>query len=380
MNLICENLSTLSQQYREQWTALLTTANISCAPEWIESIAKVQGKTAQIQVAMFEKEGQLTAVLPYFIHRTTIHHISCRVVELATNLISYHPDALGEDWEACFQRMLTKEWGRWDLFIGMQLNPKLRIKKAIDSYAHTYPSTILTIDDDNSPYLKITQSWQDYLASKKASFRNNVGRFERRMQALGKCETRWFSKPEEVDLLLQFILQIEKKSWKVEGSMAILETSDEFKYYQNLLPWLAKTNQMRANVEMLDGKPVAYCLCYDWNKTLAVLKTSFDNTYKKDSIGLVVNSHMIKYAFENGYQEFDFLGDTMRYKRSWQTGSRQHQAVYLYGNTIKGRLLGRVKAFIQDRKQQKNQQPIELKIAPFSHNTFYKKISIQQFK
>lgn len=343
MSFIVVSFSECPQKYIDQWQKLLIDSHLSSAKQWIECIQGALNPALNLKVGFCLKDEQITAVLPFYIHQQKMNKISMRTVELATNLLSYHTDAMGKDWDSLFDYLTNHEWGKWDLFIAGQIPISSRLKQSLLNYSKQKHLTLLTLPSDLSPYIKITQSFSDFLATKKSSFRNNVGRFERRMEKLGVCRQHLFKDPEEMDELLQIILDIERKSWKVEANMAILENSPEAAYYQCLLPWLAKTNQILANVEYIDDKAVAYTLCSDWNKTLAVLKTSFDNDYQRDSVGKVVNSRMIRYAFEQGYQEFDFLGDTMQYKKSWQTDERAHEVIYLYGKTLKGRIMGILK-------------------------------------
>ena len=100
---------------------------------------------------------------------------------------------------------------------------------------------------------------------------------------------------------------------------------------------------LSANVLFLSGKPVAYNLCYLWNNTLGQIKTSYDSEYQEYSPGAVVVEEALRTYIKKNYAEFDFLGNVMPHKLSWTKKVREHESMFVFGNSFTATLIAWLK-------------------------------------
>jgi CelD/BcsL family acetyltransferase involved in cellulose biosynthesis len=206
---------------------------------------------------------------------------------------------------------------------------------------------VLRVPGNRSPYVPLVGSWDAFLAGKSSNFRYTLKRKAKALAGHGKVSSVRYERTDTVAELLKHINTIEASSWKAAADMAITGSEQEMAYYNELLPWLASIGALAANVSFIGEQPVAYSLCCHWRGRFAQLKTSFDEKFNAGSPGLVVNAEAIKYAFEAGANEFDFLGDVMPHKQHWTAQLREYDHLFVFTNTLKGRALGAAKQIVQ---------------------------------
>lgn len=318
-------------------------------PWWIKSVAQARNQLEQLKIYVEWEKKKLKTVIPFLSSVEHWYGVPIRVLEPAGNLVSYHQNLLidGDEVETLGRVLSQASLSKWDV---------LRIKNVVDN-GRTYE--ILThlakakgrilrfLRGDSSPYLPISSDWESFLLKRSASFRYRLGRKARNIGKTG-AEMRWFKDASETSEFLAHMLTIESASRKVAAGMAVSHRPMEQRYYELLLPELADRGMLRANVLFLGERPIAYSLCYEFEKRWGQLKTSFDDQYAEISPGTYVVDAAIQQAFTEGAIEFDFLGDVMPHKLEWTKQMRVHWTIEMYGHTVIGNLMGYLKKYCID--------------------------------
>jgi CelD/BcsL family acetyltransferase involved in cellulose biosynthesis len=74
------------------------------------------------------------------------------------------------------------------------------------------------------------------------------------------------------------------------------------------------------------------------------LKTAYDPSYKKFSPGTILLSNAIKDCFDMNLEEFNLCGIPERYKVRWANAHREVGDIFIFNNTLIGRL-----AYLQEK-------------------------------
>lgn len=334
---------------RGQWTALLDAddVDLSMHPSWLEAVAGAWGCLDELHVCAVYDGTDLRFVLPYRVVRRTMYGIPVRVLEPASSLASYHVQMLA-DAPRELPRLLAVALAVvpqcWDVLHFGALLVDTPTTAGLRALARERGWRLLSEPGERSPYLRLEGDWASVLGAKSQKTRYTLRRKERRLHAAGRFEEHWYTHAEQTEDLLRAMLHVEERSWKVHAGMAISRRPQEIRYYERLLPLLARLDALRANTLILDGAPIAYSLCYRWRARWAQMKTSFDDAFRQLSPGSVVNLYAIRRACEEGDREFDFLGDVMPHKQEWTDDLRAHEDVYVYSNHARARALGLAKA------------------------------------
>ena len=318
--------------------------NPSLLPDWMECAQAVSEDRPDWRVFLeFDQSETLTGVIPYFIHETSLLGIRARTVELGGNLVSYHQEIISADGQKNLLREFMERVRGWDLMRMFNIAAEGGTARAVSELAGEEGCLHVLHPGESSPYLAIAGKWEDYLSTKSKRHRYRLRKQEKSLLEEPDWVLKWFEGEEGCDGLLADMLKIEAGSWKASAGMDIPGRPAELEYHGRLLPMLAKEGMLLANVLYMNGEPAAYGLCYRWNAAIGQMKTSYQERFGEDSPGALVLLSMLRRAFDEGCEEFDFLGDEMGHKTIWDTESRRHVSILLFGSTLKGRMLGLVK-------------------------------------
>lgn len=339
----------------DRWERLMleTDANISMHPNWVTAIAEAKGISDQINVFLGFDNAELVAAIPYYTHEVKEYGLPLHAIELAGNLVCYHHEIVARQDHPMIVKALLAESGDWDILRVENVLSQSATEAAFYQLGKNIGGALVTRSGESSPYISIQQGWDDFLSEKSANFRSQLKRKEKKLRQLGALQTVWFTSQDQVLRLLEDILVIEKNSWKEASEMAISDSEAEQQYYRRLLPFLAQRRWLDADVVYLDGRPIAYSLCYACKGRLGQLKTSFDKGLREFSPGVFANKVAIQRAFDSQAREFDFLGDLMRHKQEWGDGIRKHHHFYLFSGRLKATVVGKLKSVIAFYKEQR---------------------------
>ena len=202
-------------------------------------------------------------------------------------------------------------------------------------------SYIFEDPSENSPYIRIDATWDDFLKTRSKKFRANLLRTGRRSQEMGESVTHWHVGTTDLDALLADITYVEQRCWKAKAGTAITSRPVELAYHQRLLPVLGQLDALFANVLHINGRPAAYVLACSRGGWVGQLKTSFDA--KLQDAGARAIDESVQRAFEDGAKVYDFLGDVAPHKTKWTELSRRHLSLSAWGLRALPRAVGLAK-------------------------------------
>ena len=268
------------------------------------------------------------------------------ILELATNLVSYHASLCCSFSEYDAINLLLECDNSWNVFKASNLEADGPSERAIAQYAKINRLRFDQVPVEDSPYLPIESDWESYIATRPKKFRYKL---RQRQQLLdsdtnGKLTKSVYSIPEHARPLFDDLLVVESQSWKADYGLELVRGRGEGQYYSKLIPYLASIGALFAIVLYIEKRPIAYSLCCSWNGWFGHLKTSFDKQFSHLSPGAIVIDLSIRSAFESGAKEFDFLGDKDNHKLHWTDRSRPHNDVLVYSRHFRALALGNVRA------------------------------------
>jgi CelD/BcsL family acetyltransferase involved in cellulose biosynthesis len=332
---------TACERLEPVWQTRLRAAGAhpSLLPGWLEAAAAAHRQEHGLRVAVGD-DGD--ALLPFFHGRRRMWGIDLPSLELAGNLVAYHQEVIAEASPEQLLLALARQ-SRWQVLVAEEVPDGGRTATALQAVAERLGADLLRYPGDASPYLPIESDWEEFLSGRGRDFRYRLRREWRRLEAAGEFGFRHFHSASDVEELLGLMLAVEERSWKREAGMAIGASRVETAYYRRLLPWLARSGMLAADVLYLNGCVAAYSLCYRFDGRMGQLKTSFDQRFAALSPGAVLTRRVIQDAFEEGMKEFDFLGGQMEHKRRWTERVRRHSHWFLFARRWPGRGIGRLK-------------------------------------
>jgi CelD/BcsL family acetyltransferase involved in cellulose biosynthesis len=162
------------------------------------------------------------------------------------------------------------------------------------------------------PWIRTNSSWSEFLASRGAGLRNEMKRWNRRMQELGEMTIERVRAPAG-DALLGELMEVERASWKWEQGSAAFRGGSQRDFLEavlrdsrsDLVVWLLRVeNRLVAYAVVLIGDTRWYYYLTSFRKDVA-------------NAGSLLLSHIVEAACTEHCEVLDLLRGNHGYKRAW---------------------------------------------------------------
>jgi CelD/BcsL family acetyltransferase involved in cellulose biosynthesis len=282
------------------------------------------------------------AIAPLMLSRVRMHGIEVRRLGFLYN--SHVPRAdflIGKYPELAYRAIWKYLSGHrcWDLLQLCQLPDTSPTLGNISRLAERDGFGTGTWDSGASPCVVTSGAWMEYYNSLPAKHRSNLRNRFKRIAQLGGVEREAVGAQASLDEALEDGFRIEASAWKGSAGTAIACAPELRRFYSEFARRAAERGWLRLNFLRSGDRRVAfdYSLVYD-NRTF-LLKLGYDPEYAAYSPSQLLLSMVLQDTFEQGREEYDFLGEFVEWKRSWAKESTAHRWLFVTSPGIKGRLL-----------------------------------------
>lgn len=295
-----------------------------CSHAWFSAWWEVFGEDQLLVTVLWDGE-ELDGVYPLYCHRGL-----CRAMaNVHTPLfrpIARGADALRRITEAALvlasRRLVIEPLPAGDAGL-------LALERgAQDAGAHT-----LRTPRHVSPIVDTTGDFAAWRAGSRPRWGAPLERFRRKMLRENKAEIRMVEAPEDLEGELARGFAVEASGWKGRSGTAILSSPGTERFYTRVARAAAECGELRLSTIALDGELAAFDLTLLRDGRLYLLKTGFDERWRRLAPGLVMRLSVIERCFELGLTAHELLGDDSEWKRKFATSSRSHVAVDVYGRS-----------------------------------------------
>ncbi len=155
-----------------------------------------------------------------------------------------------------------------------------------------------------------------FLERRSSKFRANLRRSQRLADDEG-VTYQWFASVDEKESLELYerVLLIEERSWKGQNGTGILDGGMN-DFYRIMIPRLARRGALRLLIASIGETDVAYVFGGLMGDSYRGLQLSFDDDYRKMSLGNLMQLGMIERLCEENVMSYD-LGSELEYKARW---------------------------------------------------------------
>jgi CelD/BcsL family acetyltransferase involved in cellulose biosynthesis len=121
---------------------------------------------------------------------------------------------------------------------------------------------------------------------------------------------------------LDLLVEQHNTRWCTRGGSDAFHTASLVAFHRDFVQIALERGWLRLYVLWLNEKPAAHLYGFRYGGSFSFYQSSFDATFEKYSVGVVLMAHAIKSAIEEGACEFDLLHGTETYKSHWSRESR----------------------------------------------------------
>ncbi len=193
--------------------------------------------------------------------------------------------------------------------------------------AHNRHCMLRSEPEDVTFELNLPATWEEYLQGLSGKQRHEVRRKMRRLHEAGDITYRVVSESaavrDECAVFLElFRLNRSDKVAFMTEKMAI--------YFQSLVQELAHRGIVRLGFLELDTKPVAAVMFFEYNATIFLYNSGYDDRFSSLNVGLLSKIFSLRHAIERGCKKYDFLKGSEVYKQ--RLGAQPVQLLRYYAD------------------------------------------------
>lgn len=181
-----------------------------------------------------------------------------------------------------------------------------------------------------SPIVDTSGDFDAWRQGSKPRWGAPLERFRRKMARDHEAELSIVEPPGELETELEDGFRVEASGWKGEAGTAILSSPETHAFYRAVGRAFHARDQLRLSRIVLDGRTAAFDLCLLHGGRLYLLKTGFDESFRRLAPGLVMRLSIIERCFELELDAHELLGDDSEWKRKFATGARAHVNLLAY--------------------------------------------------
>ena len=187
-----------------------------------------------------------------------------------------------------------------------------------------------------SPIVATTGVYEDWRSRSRPRWGAPLERFRRKMLREHETEISVVESPLDLESELARGFAVEASGWKGESGTAILSDERTIAFYRAIAESFGARGELRLSRIVIDGTWAAFDLCLLHDDRLYLLKTGYDERFRRLAPGLVMRLSIIERCFELGIVAHELLGDEAEWKRKFATGERAHVGFRAYERGLRG--------------------------------------------
>jgi CelD/BcsL family acetyltransferase involved in cellulose biosynthesis len=189
---------------------------------------------------------------------------------------------------------------------------------------------------ERGPFIALQGDFSRYEASLGAHLRAELRRRRRRLSEMGPISLTVHTRADEH--LLETFFRVEAAGWKGQQGTAIAAQPAARRFYIAIARWAATNGWLRLALLKVGDRVVAGDLALQYRSTHYLLKTGFDPEFRRFAPGKLLRHGMLKTAFADDLEFYEFLGIDDEWKKEWTPTVRTRYMVQVFAPTVRGRL------------------------------------------
>lgn len=319
------------------WNPLLRRTACNCiflTWEWVSRWWWAFGEPFSLRVVVVRDErGEIVGIAPLIINaerrlmllgqagETRAEQLDLLVVrglesEVTPRICRYALRELSDEWETLsFERVL-------------QDSPNLRpMLEALNRD----PWKARVVRRESAPYIKLDGSWDEYLAGRTKSFRNNWRRSSRRLDQRGEVSVLVAGDDLPFQEAFAHLIRLHRERWGDDKGK--FRTERYLRFHEALARELLQKGLLCLLLLAVHGRVVAVSYDFVYSGKVWAMQGGWDPNFAHERVGSLLLGEAVRWAIRNGQSEYDLLGGSDAYKRWWAT----HERVMVYLDAIRPR-------------------------------------------
>ena len=165
--------------------------------------------------------------------------------------------------------------------------------------------------EDVALELDLPGTWDEYLLMLNGKQRHEIKRKLRRLHEAGDINYRVVEDTKEISAVMDTFFTLFGQS---KGDKAAFMTAGMATFFNALAQAMAEVNILKVYILELDAVPVAASMCFDYNSTIYLYNSGYDQQFSSLSVGVLCKALSIKDGIQRGRKKYDFMKGAETYK------------------------------------------------------------------
>jgi CelD/BcsL family acetyltransferase involved in cellulose biosynthesis len=311
--------------------------------EWVRMWWEAFGETQQLNILVVRHAARVCAIAPLMFERAQMYGMPVRRLRFLHNDHTPRTDVIVADhaegsYRALWHAMLDGG-PRWDVLQLSQIPSESSSREKLGQLAMAARRQTGVWASGAAPYLPLTSNWNEYFTSLGSKFRQNLRNRLSRLSQFGEPTLEVLADPGAIRAGRADAQRLEDSGWKGTEGTGIASDRAVQRFYTLLTERANECAWLRLLFLSVGGRRIATSYAAIYAHKLFLLKTGYDPEFAKCSPFKLLTYFALQHAFDQGYTEFDFLGDTEPWKLEWTSTTRRHDWLFVFARTPRGRLL-----------------------------------------
>ena len=187
-----------------------------------------------------------------------------------------------------------------------------------------------------APVVRVTGEWKSYEAGLRTKLLSELRRRRRRLHERGTLSLDVYDGTENLERLLREGFRVEGSGWKGDRGTSINSRVATRSFYTEVARWASEKGWLRLAFLRLDDTALAFDYSLERNGIHYLIKTGYEQEFRKFAPGMVMRHMMLERAFERGLSAYEFLGEDYAWKREWSAAQQERMNLELFAPSLGG--------------------------------------------
>lgn len=364
-------------RYYAEWEALF--ASRRCEPslsvEWTNALLDSHLLDCRVTSVILKDSVGLAGLVPLYTKTTQKAGLSLSNLLPVSEHFNTHSDILLRDTSHDFISVLLEALSRlnlkWDVFRLNRIPQQHPLIASLEQVlTHSAGYKYHVVESNPSFFVRLGDRYDDYLQQVSKSVRHKLRQAPQKLNAMGSMNICLLRNARDFDRAFDIIAGIENRSWKKDSATGLTASEKQQDFYRQLFSTALRNNRLRLWIMYLKDAPVAYEVGLVKGDTYYSVHGSYDEAFKKRSLGTILFGKVIESLIHEGLKELDFFGDLFDWQQYWTNELRLHKSLVIYNRTFKGQLF-----YLYNSLRNNRNRRMEDRLAVRQSRTQYQKAS-----
>jgi len=319
----------------KDWNNLLSRSSsdtVFLTWEWLFSWWEIYGQKSVLRILLAKDDkGSLVGIAPCMIrHQRLIGFVRLRVIQFigCHSVASEYLDFIClKGWEekianSFFAFFINSR--DWDLLFFYRLPETSATIGFLNDDKKNSKLYSLTTRLEDSLYISLPQSWNDYFLTLSQNTRHNIRRYRKRIEET--MEGTFTERHSFGDRSMTDMISLHQVRMENIGRLGSFASHQFVRFHQSIAKRFTNQGWLRMFFLEINDKNVAVRYGYNYGSKFYDYSTGFDPEHEKYYVGFVLLGYCIEKCIKEGIKEFDFLGEGS-YKERWNVMNRKKRSM-----------------------------------------------------